>query len=216
MRAVAHHARPHGAQRRRHAPKPCGCSASRWRPSRSTRPARTPISPRRCSRPAARTRPGSRCSRRCEIAPTYTRAQDLLLKLIGGQPIVRLPAVVSPPRPRGGASCGRRCLCRVRAGAGGRRADAGAVERQQVRRPASGPSSASGTTRGPTKARGRPRWLTGTSRGRSMRPPPSRTCRAGSRRSPSIDVGEPIVLTLEDESSGNIRGSTSSSRATWC
>ena len=32
----------------------------------------------------------------------------------------------------------------------------------------------------------------------------------------AIDVGDPIVLTLQDESSGKTRGSTSSSRATSC
>ena len=39
---------------------------------------------------------------------------------------------------------------------------------------------------------------TGANRGPSTARPPSRTCRAGSRRSTAIDVGDPIVLALED------------------
>ena len=67
------------------------------RSARSTRPPRTPISARATSRAASAPRPRSRSLAALEIAPSYERAQDLLLKL------------VDKMRARRGRGAARRC-----------------------------------------------------------------------------------------------------------
>ena len=73
----------HQAKRRRR----CATSASRWPPARSIAPRHTQTLPRVAPRSGNRAEAKREALAALEIAPTYERAQELLLKLVDG-PIV--------------------------------------------------------------------------------------------------------------------------------
>ena len=74
-------ARPAGARAQGHRRSRCARSAARWRPSRRTRRPRTPTWPKRCSLAGQTAEAKRQTLEALEIAPSFERAQDLLLKI---------------------------------------------------------------------------------------------------------------------------------------
>ena len=119
-RRRARHARPlRDAAERCRRPRRASSARSRAR-ARSTRRRPTPISPRAISRAASGPKRKKQTLAALEIAPSYERAQDLLLKLVGG------PAVNGAARRVAARLAARRAgvLLVARAGRSSRRCDA--------------------------------------------------------------------------------------------
>jgi tetratricopeptide (TPR) repeat protein len=140
-----------------------------------------------------------------EIAPSYARAQDLLLTIVEGHPWRAAICVRRSWPPRSPARSWSRCGWWMRSSRARRPAPMAGVWRA-----CAGPSYASSTVR--TRLRCATCSPMAPSRGRPTVRRPNRTSRGGSKRRPRSRWASPSRCRSRIRGCGTTRGSTSSSR----